>query len=230
MTQNHSVFTGQKVKYSAKKNLSSASLKASFGRYGSVKMKFTATHRARKSLPKGCTGVASKSRTGVLKGVVKYKLKSGGATYKAFRLAGTLSTSGNLNCGGGGGGRVTHGYGLNAFQSSGLSNSSFNAYRSKGSKQVTQTASVNVNTSSGISVSHSITVVKRGGQFFNPKTDLSAATAKAASPLKGSLKYTADGPSGGTSSFGSLTGSIKATFDFIGKKTIKASSGSLSKF
>ncbi len=81
--QNHSVFTGTKVTYSAKSNLSKATLKASFGPYGKVSMKFTATSKAKKSLPKGCTGVASKSRNGVLKGIVKYKLKSGGHAYKA---------------------------------------------------------------------------------------------------------------------------------------------------
>jgi hypothetical protein len=218
------------VKYSAKQNLSKASLKAPFGPYGSVNMKFTATGKARKSLPKGCTGVASKSRTGVLKGVVKYKLKSGGTTYKSFRLAGTLSKSGNLNCGGGGGGKVTHGYGMNVFESNGLSNSSFNAYRNKGSKKVSQTASFDVNTLGGISVSHSIFVTRKGAQYLNPKADLSAATAKAEGPLKGSLSYTSESGPGASSTFGSVTGSIRAAFDFIGKKTIKATSGNLSKF
>ncbi len=72
---------------------------------------------------------------------------------------------------------------------------------------------------------------KKGAKYLNPTSDLSKATAKATSPLKGGFTYTADTPtSGSNSSFGQVTGSIKAVFDFIGTKTIKASSANLSKF
>ena len=83
----------------------------------------------------------------------------------------------------------------------------------------------------GVTLTHSIFATKKGAKYFNPKSDLSSATIKAISPLKGGLTYKADdGTSSPNGSFGTLTGSIKATFDFVGTKTIKAATTSLSKF
>lgn len=222
--------SGKGVAYKVGKNLSSAKLKASYGSLGAVNMKFVPTGPLAKGpkLPKGCTGKRGVQRKGILRGTLKFRMKKGGASYSKKSLAATLSKGSTITrCSGTPGGGFTHSYNLNPT----LSGNALSVFASRYSgKRVTQNFSVYSSPTKVISLSHTIYATKKGAKYFDPKTDLSSAKMVAIGPwLSGSLSYTADPSqsSGGTSSYGTMTGKLKAKFDFIGTKSISPTEGAL---
>lgn len=107
-TQSHALSsTSVGIPYTTK-GLASATLTASFGAHGSAKLKFKATGKQRRILPKGCTGKASPGRSGVLTGTLKLKLDhSYFHTIIRKRMTADLLRPGAFSCGtsGGFGGR-----------------------------------------------------------------------------------------------------------------------------
>jgi hypothetical protein len=225
--QDHSLGTNAHTSYTANGKLTKAKLKAAFGTYGSVKLKFTGTGKVKKSLPKRCHGTAAKTRKGILKGTLKVRFKKGGGYIRRFRLKGTLATAGRFTCTFPPT-RASHAYTLNTFSRS-ASAPSFFATRTIARKVAMESASL-TRTVHGVTVSNLISATKTGASYLQPNADLSKATLKGIGPwLKGTLHYTGS-PAGPTSSTGSYTGSLKAKFDFIGTKTIKPKQGTLAKF
>lgn len=91
------------IPYSTK-GLASAKMTASFGSHGSAKLKFRATGKERRTLPKGCTGKPALGRSGILTGTLKLKLDhSYFHTIIRTRMGGSLLRPGAYSCGGSGG-------------------------------------------------------------------------------------------------------------------------------
>ena len=230
-TQSHDLSTGKGVTYKVGKNLGSATLKGSYGSLGAVNMKFVPTGPLTKGskLPKGCTGKRGLQRRGVLRGKLKFRMKSGGTAYTKKSLAATITKGSTITkCTGGPGGGTSHGYSLSPNTEN---NTSVFASRFSGSR-VTQSYTVSSN-SGAVSLSHSISASTKGAKYFAPASDLSSAKLAAIGPwLSGSLAFISDPSQGGSSTyaFGSFTGKLKAKFDFIGTKSFSPTAGSLSKY
>lgn len=221
-SQEHTVLGASS--YSAKANLSSAKLSARYGSHGRVAMRFRATGpvRVRRTTVRGCTGKPSRSRSGVLSGTLKVKIKGRIKTLK-HTLRATLYKGGTIRCKPG---------------RSGLAMTATAPARKGGGlvvtwikvkKAVTVTAaSTDFSPTRTWTVSHLISSTAKSGAL---KVSGTAATGKAAGPwLGGALKFRAGGP-GLTPRLllGTVTGRFVARFD-TGRRTMPAGSrGTLSK-
>jgi hypothetical protein len=210
--------------YSARADLSSARLSARYGSHGKVRLRFRATGRVRlrRISVRGCTGTPSRSRSGVLSGTLKVKIKGRIKTIK-HTLRATLYQGGTIRCRPG---------------ASGPSMTATAPTRTGGGLVVTwsrirQTVFVTASSTEfapnrSWTLTHLISSTARSGAL---KVRGTSATGRAAGPwMGGALKFRGGG-AGSTPRFllGTITGTFVARFD-TGRRTMPPGSrGTLSK-
>jgi hypothetical protein len=217
--QMHSYSFSQGVKVKASKDLRTATVKASLGRYGAVKLKLTgAAALKRGKVPAGCTGSAGKGRAGTLRGKLSFAADGGSyfGTIKAKSLKGQVLKAGKLSCSGGTtGGDQAKGTVLSRIRQTPAGMVMLSVVRSGGAvtQQVMRTD--DAASSAPASVFHMITAPASAGSFTT-ETDLSSARVTGASPfLSGTLAFTADSVFSGIAT-GTASGDLAARFDSIG--------------
>jgi hypothetical protein len=215
------------VKVTSKSNLAAARIKGSLGKYGKIDVKLVnAGALKRGSVPKGCTGTASKMRAGTLKGT--YKLIADSTYFKTIKtgkLKAQLFKGGTLKCtptnGGNGGSGGTSGTTTLSSTIQGPDGSlTFSAYRDA-SGAVGQSAMRidDAAKSAPASVMHMISA-PGPGSAFSAAADLSAASGTGVSPfLSGAFSFASE-TALGTMSMGTLSGTLAAKFDSIGTQQI----------
>lgn len=216
------------VVYSAAADLSSARIISRWGSHGKVSMTFTATGKARRLLPKGCTGRAALSRTGILRGTLAAKMdKRFFKTFKRTRLTATLSESGAFFCGVGGG---FGGPGLSILGAGKLGGLQVTFVRAGAHGKVSESASlIQQNLAANWILRHTISETAPASAL-GIAADASSASGKGVGPfLTGTLLFRAVGPHGRTNATGAVSGSFAAKFDSIGRQRLaRGSSGNVS--
>jgi hypothetical protein len=200
---------------------STATIKGSLGRFGSVNLRLAAGRKARGAVPKGCTGTPGTTRKGVAKG--KLKLVADSTFFKtvaAKKLTGAIYGAAKLDC------RTMpagseHGLMLTSSVDAADGQLMLTISRD-GAGKVTQTVmrSDAEAATAPASVFHMISA-PAGAAGLAPSADLSSATAAAAGPfLAGSLRF--DGEAMAGMSMGRLSGDFAARFDSIGTQQLAA--------
>jgi hypothetical protein len=212
------------VTYTAAADLSTAQIVSSWGPHGKVSLKFTATGRARNTLPKGCTGKPALSRTGTLAGTLTAKMdKRFFKTFKRTRISATLSRPGQFFCGNGSGG--FGGPGLSDLSAGKLGKLSVSFVRF-GKGKVTESSSLTQTSAAGNwSLRHTITETAPASAL-KIAADASSASGKGVGPwLGGTLLFHAVRTHTSTSATGTPSGSFVAKFDSIGAQHVARGSG-----
>ena len=205
-------FTGTKVTVKG----SSATIKGSLGRYGSINAKVKATGSAKGVVPPGCTGTAGSVRKGALAGKTKLVLDSTFfKTVKPKGLKAQILKAGKLNCGGGG---STDSHGLILTSSAEGADGTLTVSVVKTGSKVSQTVTRmdTATATAPASVFHMITATT-GEDGLHAAPDLQNASAPAAGPfLLGQLAFA--GEPLGTMATGTISGDFAAKFDSIGQQ------------
>jgi len=212
------------VTYTAAADLSTAKIVAKWGAHGKVSMTFTARGRARKALPKGCTGKPALSRSGVLKGTLSAKLdRRFFKTFKRTSMPATLSQPGQFFCGSGVGGFGGQGLSDLGAGKQGKLSASFVRF---GKGKVTESATLSQTSAAGNwTLRHTITETAPASAL-KIAADASSATGKGVGPfLGGTLTFHAVGAHTSTQASGTAGGSFVAKFDSIGTQRIARGSG-----
>lgn len=212
------------VTYTAAADLSTAQITSSWGPHGKVAMKFSATGRPRKQLPKGCIGKPALSRTGFLAGTLTAKMdKKFFKTFKRTRISATLSQAGSFSCGNGQGGFGGPGLSLLGASKAGKLSVSFVRF---GKGKVTESATLIQSSVAGNwSLRHTITETAPSSAL-KIASDASSASGKGVGPfLGGTLLFHAVGAHTSTSATGKPSGSFVAKFDSIGRQRLARGSG-----
>jgi hypothetical protein len=232
-TQSHTYSFSSGVSFTVRPSLSTATLFARLGRYGTVKATFRGSGAlATKSLPPPCTGPKFQSRTGSL---VSFGFTADTTFFRKVAkspLAATISRlggTGNVSCGGAGSGVGTKppagGASLAGFATGAGTTTVVVSKDASGA--VTQTVTFSGEPAQNVptTVSHMITTQAQSGSFTFAD-DLSSATVTGAGPfLSGNLNFTSTGSFGNTAA-GTLSGDYTAKFDSVGPQS-PASSGAL---
>jgi hypothetical protein len=198
-------------------NLASGSLKFKF-RGVSVNIKFRKKgHVKTGPVPAGCSGPKPKTQPGIATGTVRISMSKSffgsvsvgkvkaSVTKIAYTCAGTPKSFR----------RTTF---LNAF-----SGSESNATILAASQPPTGPRTVSIIQSvagAKMSASHILTLTG-GSSLFSAKSDLSSAKVNGSGKVRGQLKFKATPSCKGNSRTGTLSGSLVATFDLIGRVTVK---------
>lgn len=202
-----------------------ATLKGNLGAFGKINAKVAAGAAARGVIPAGCKGSAGSARKGTLTGTTKLVLDTGFfRTLAPKSLPAQLLTGGKLDCSGGAsGGGTTGGKSGGTMLTSSFDGTGGQVMVTlmkdggKVTQQVMRTDAASGALASGL---HMITA-ETGASGLDVASDLSSATAAAASPfLSGSLSFT--GEPAGTMATGTVGGSFAAKFDSIGTQAIPA--------
>ena len=212
------------VSYTAAPDLSTAQIVASWGSHGRVALTFTASGPAKRSLPPGCTGRATLSRSGTLRGTLTAKLdKRFFKTFRRTSFKAALSQSGSFFCGSGGGG--FGGPGLSTLGAGKLGRLQATFVRF-GKGKVMESASLTQQSAAGNWIlQHTISETAPASALSIAK-DASSASGKGVSPfLSGTLLFRAVGTHTSTQATGTASGSFTAKFDSIGKQKIARGSG-----
>lgn len=202
---------------------SKATLKGSFGSFGTINAKVNATKKAKGKVPAGCTGKPGSVRSGKMTGKTRLVLDSSYfKTVKPKSIPGQILKAGKLDCSGAGGGGNGSGGGTAGGTSltSTVSDATgqLMVSMSKTGSKVTQTVMRMPTAKPGASVSHMI-IGTTGADGLNASDDLSSATAKAAGGyLTGALSFA--GESMGTMATGTVSGNFAAAFDSIGTQRL----------
>jgi hypothetical protein len=218
-TQQHKIIA-TKATYSAKDNLSSAKLKVGLGSYGTLNLKFKPAKKSKtkkNALAPVCSGTPGKLRKGTLTGTLKARFKKSGAKISKTKVTAYLTEQPNY-CDTSGpssdrGAVLTTG--TDAVSLSG-----------RKSRRNTNGFIATVDQSKGsLLVTHDVT---QGGTPVTPvfSSDNSLRTANITARYawaSGQLSYTgvpnSDRPAYARQSKGTVTGSLKVKFDFVGTKT-----------
>jgi hypothetical protein len=199
------------VKFTAKSNLSSARLRATFLQHrGRIKMRFKATGKTQKvPVPKGCHGKPGKRRKGIMTGTFKLKADKLGtvriARIKMFLEKPFIYTGGFC---GGTGGRAFHGTSLNA--SSNGRHQRVDVFVQKPRKgHVTYNVSL-VKFASAFTFSWGLSTTKAPRSAYTFSSNLSKGTIKSVgSQMTGTGHFSGSPVVGGSLAEGFLSGSLK---------------------
>jgi hypothetical protein len=203
-----------------------ASIKADLGAYGAISLNTKKLGKANNGVvPKGCTGMAGKSRRGTLSG--SFKLAADTTyfqTVSAKKLKAQVLKGGKLECGGTPGGTPTK---RPAMLTANLDTPAgmlmFTATRDAGGAVTQQAMRMDDEAATApASIMHIISA-PGGAAAFSPAADLTAATGSAITPFF-SGAFTFSGENLGTMGMGTLAGDLAAKFDSIGTQEIAAGS------
>lgn len=207
------------IKFSAKKDMSSAHVKGSFAKHrGSVKMTFKATGKKHKiPVPKGCTGTPGSSRNGILKG--KFRLRADRlGTVRVKRTKATLEQppeTGECNPGGGGG-ADQHGTSVGGTHSSKTQSISWSALKPRSGGHTDE--SVDVSKTDNKSFSFEYLLDARGPRSkYKSSSNLKRATVKGVGKFSGTARYKATHTISPDSTVGKTGGDFAAHFTVLGK-------------
>lgn len=196
------------------------SIDAKLGRYGSIKLALGNATSGTSALPKGCKGKPGKTLKGTLSGSVKFVAdRTYFKTIKASSLPGQSFKAGKIDCSGTGGnpGQTPGGAGGATLTVSGQLDGgslSFTATKGTQSAFVMEAAAK----AAPASVMHFITA-EAPASAFEVAGNLSSATVKGEAPfLTGTGTF--EGEGAGSSATGTLSGSLAANFDSIGKVSL----------
>lgn len=198
-------------------NLASGTLKFRF--HGvAVNIKFRKQGHAKTgAVPAGCSGPKPKTQPGIATGTVKITLSKsffGSVSLRRVKASVTklaYTCTGEPNS-------VKKTTFLNAFAGTESNATILSASQPpKGPRVVSIIKSV---AGASMSVSHIITVTG-GSSLFSAKPDLSSAKVSATGKIKGHLGFKATPSCKGHTRTGTLSGSLVASFDLIGRVTIK---------
>jgi hypothetical protein len=214
------------VSVTVARNLATARIKGSLGRYGKVDLKLGRAGALRRgTVPAGCKGRGGKSRAGRFAGRLTLAADTTYfKTVKVRKLKGMALTGGRLTCssgsaGGGGGGSVGAGtYLTRSVQDAAGNTLMFTAQRT--GSRVTQSAMrMDAATATApASVMHYISA-PAGSADFVPNSDLTGADLRGASKyLTGFAEF--NGEAAGPMALGALTGDLTARFDSIGAQPL----------
>jgi hypothetical protein len=198
-------------------NLASGTLKFKF--HGvAVNIKFTKKgHVKTGAVPAGCSGPKPKTQPGIATGTVKISISKsffGSVSVRRVKASVTkiaYTCAGEPNS-------VKKTTFLNEFSGSEANATILSASQPpKGPHVVSIIKSV---AGARMSVSHILTLTG-GSSLFSAKADLSSAKVNASGKIKGHLRFKATPSCKGTSRTGTLSGSLVASFDLIGRVTVK---------
>jgi opacity protein-like surface antigen len=219
-TQVHAINGG---KFTAKADLSSARLKASYGRHGKVSMRFRATGPARRSRPKGCTGKPALSRRGVITGTLRVVIK-GRIRARVTSLPSSLFKGGRFTC------RPTSPNPrftfLQVSKPGALTNSLF-GFWTRGRKGVTISAGYREHPAGASwSIAHTILTIGKPSALMI--RGAGSATARAAGAfLRGAVTFTATTPPVAHFATGAVKSTFVAKFDTGAKRFARGSRATL---
>ena len=204
-----------------------ATIKGSLGRYGSVNLKLNATKKTRGSVPKGCTGKAGATRSGVAVGKLKLVLDTTYfRTINSKKLNASIPSGGTLTCdgagGGSGGGGQQPGTTLSRVSQDGSGMLSLSIFKDASGAVLQSVMRMDDRAAiaPAASIFHMISA-PTDASGLTVADDLSSASAVAAGPfLAGSLQFAGEGL--GTMASGTLSGDFAAKFDSIGTQQLAA--------
>lgn len=197
-----------------------ATLRGSFGSFGTINAKINAPRKAKGKVPAGCTGRAGSVRSGRMTGKTRLILDSTYfRTVKPKSIPGQILKAGKLDCAGGGSGAGGGSTGGTILTSSAtVPDGRLMVSITKAGSKVGQTVIQMPIATPGASVTHMITGAT-GADGLNASDDLSSATAKAAGGyLTGTLSFA--GEPMGTMATGTVSGDFAAAFDSIGTQRL----------
>jgi hypothetical protein len=198
-------------------NLASGTLKFKF--HGvTVNITFRKQGQAKTgAVPAGCTGPKPKTQPGIATGTVKISIGKSFFGSVSLRKVKASVTKIAYTCAGEPS-AVRKTTFLNAFAGSESNATILSASQPpKGPRVVSIIKSV---AGASMSQSHIITLTG-GSSLFSAKSDLSSAKVNATGKIKGHLQFKATPSCQGSNRTGTLSGSLVATFDLIGRATIK---------
>ena len=205
-------------------NGSKATLKGSFGAFGSMNATINATRTSKGKVPAGCKGSAGTVRSGTMGGKTRLVLDSTYfKTVKPKSIPGQIVKAGKLDCSGAGAGDGTGGGSTGGTMLSSTVSDAAGQLMvsiSKVGSKVSQSVMQMPADTPGAKVMHMISGTT-GADGLTASDDLSSATAKAAGGfLSGTLSFS--GEPMGTMSMGTVSGDFAAAFDSIGTQRLPA--------
>lgn len=95
---------GQLAYYSARGKATPTRLRANFGKFGKVNLRFVKKGKLRKQKPRGCTGTPNKIQRGVWRGILRFKGEGSYTKVRVKSAKGSVMKPGRLDCSSGGNG------------------------------------------------------------------------------------------------------------------------------
>ena len=219
-TQSHIFTFDKKVKVTGR------SINARLGRFGRINLRFgpLTNVKGRSKLPAGCTGRAARTKTGTLRGQLRFVAdRNFFRTIKTKSIRGTVTSGGRLKCAGTGDGTGGDGMGDGGF---GKGEPMLTLSKQDGDAMLTMTATKNSVTvfkmesrkqTSPAMVMRTIVAPGRGSLVVMPDA---SATVKSQKPFLVGTGLFSPTQNLGVMATGTLGGNLVAKFDSIGRQSL----------